>query len=64
MSKGLDGLKHIVVLVMENRSFDHMVGGLKKIDTRRVDRDGVKPGYRRESRSGPAASRLPGPIGA
>lgn len=34
MSKGLDGLKHIVVLMMENRSFDHMVGGLKKIDPR------------------------------
>src|SRR5579859_5224522 len=26
MSKGLDGLQHIVVLVMENRSFDHMLG--------------------------------------
>ena len=30
MSKGLDNLKHIVVLMMENRSFDHMLGGLKK----------------------------------
>jgi phospholipase C len=30
MSKGLDDLKHIVVLMMENRSFDHMLGGLKK----------------------------------
>jgi phospholipase C len=29
MSKGLDNLKHIVVLMMENRSFDHMLGGLK-----------------------------------
>lgn len=28
MSKGLDQLKHIVVLMMENRSFDHMLGGL------------------------------------
>ena len=28
MSKGLDNLKHIVVLMMENRSFDHMLGGL------------------------------------
>ena len=26
---GLDKLKHIVVLMMENRSFDHMLGGLK-----------------------------------
>jgi phospholipase C len=30
MSKGLDNLKHIVVLMMENRSFDHMLGFLKK----------------------------------
>jgi len=30
MSKGLDNLKHIVVLMMENRSFDHMLGGMKK----------------------------------
>lgn len=29
MSKGLDNLRHIVVLMMENRSFDHMLGGLK-----------------------------------
>jgi phospholipase C len=28
MTKGLDNLKHIVVLMMENRSFDHMLGGL------------------------------------
>jgi phospholipase C len=30
MPAGLDALKHIVVLMMENRSFDHMLGGLKK----------------------------------
>ena len=30
MPPGLDALKHIVVLMMENRSFDHMLGGLKK----------------------------------
>ena len=29
MSQGLDNLEHIVVLMMENRSFDHMLGGLK-----------------------------------
>jgi len=29
MSEGLKALKHIVVLMMENRSFDHMLGGLK-----------------------------------
>jgi phospholipase C len=30
MSTGLDNLKHIVVLMMENRSFDHMLSFLKK----------------------------------
>src|SRR5438094_1184253 len=34
MSTGLDQLKHIVVLMMENRSFDHMLGSLKAIDSR------------------------------
>jgi phospholipase C len=29
MSAGLDNLKHIVVLMMSSRSFDHMLGGLK-----------------------------------
>lgn len=30
MPPGLDALKHIVVLMMENRSFDHMLGGLRR----------------------------------
>ena len=30
MPQGLAKLEHIVVLMMENRSFDHMLGGLKK----------------------------------
>ena len=30
MAAGLDNLKHIVVLMMENRSFDHMLGYLKQ----------------------------------
>ena len=30
MPPGLDALKHIVVLMMENRSFDHMLGYLKQ----------------------------------
>ncbi len=30
MTKGLDSLQHIVVLMMENRSFDHMLGDLKQ----------------------------------
>ncbi len=34
MTAGLNSLKHIVVVMMENRSFDHMLGGLKAIDTR------------------------------
>jgi phospholipase C len=28
MSAGLDALKHVVVLMMENRSFDHKLGAL------------------------------------
>jgi phospholipase C len=34
MSAGLQNLKHIVVLMMENRSFDHMLGSLKAVDPR------------------------------
>ncbi|PYV57326.1 MAG: hypothetical protein DMG98_10665 [Acidobacteria bacterium] len=34
MPTGLDQLKHIVVLMMENRSFDHMLGSLKAVDAR------------------------------
>ena len=34
MPQGLDNLKHIVVLMMENRSFDHMLGALKATDPR------------------------------
>ncbi len=34
MPPGLDNLKHIVVLMMENRSFDHMLGSLKAGDAR------------------------------
>ena len=34
MPRGLDALQHIVVLMMENRSFDHMLGGLKKTNPR------------------------------
>lgn len=30
MTAGLANVKHIVVLMMENRSFDHLLGGLKK----------------------------------
>jgi len=34
MPTGLDQLQHIVVLMMENRSFDHMLGSLKAVDNR------------------------------
>lgn len=34
MAAALDNLKHIVVLMMENRSFDHMLGALKAQDPR------------------------------
>lgn len=34
MSQGLDNLKHVVVLMMENRSFDHMLGALRTVDQR------------------------------
>ena len=34
MTAGLQNLKHIVVVMMENRSFDHMLGGLKSQDPR------------------------------
>jgi len=34
MPTGLDSLEHIVVLMMENRSFDHMLGSLTAVDSR------------------------------
>ena len=39
---GLDKLKHIVVLMMENRSFDHMLGALKATDPRIDGLDGTE----------------------
>ena len=40
MPAGLDNLKHIVVLMMENRSFDHMLGSLMATDNRIDGLDG------------------------
>ncbi len=40
MAPGLDKLQHIVVLMMENRSFDHMLGSLKAVNSAI---DGVTP---------------------
>ena len=37
MSVGLQNLKHIVVLMLENRSFDHMLGSLKVVDSRMTE---------------------------
>jgi phospholipase C len=34
VSAGLDNLKHVVVLMMENRAFDHMLGALRAADPR------------------------------
>ncbi len=42
MPAGLDKLKHIVVLMMENRSFDHMLGALKATDARIDGLDGTQ----------------------
>jgi phospholipase C len=39
----LHKIEHIVVLMMENRSFDHMLGFLH-IDEGRDDIDGLRPG--------------------
>jgi phospholipase C len=39
----LEKVKHIVVLMLENRSFDHMLGFLS-LDAGRKDVDGLKPG--------------------
>ena len=54
-----DHIKHVVVLILENRSFDHMLGGLKKVD-------GVNPknsnSYEgREYRQEPGAARCLSP---
>jgi phospholipase C len=43
----LDQIEHIVVLMMENRSFDHMLGYLS-LDGRRDDVDGLRPGMANE----------------
>ncbi|HTM41413.1 MAG TPA: alkaline phosphatase family protein [Terriglobales bacterium] len=41
MATGLDQLKRIVVLMLENRSFDHMLGSLQAVDSRI---DGISAG--------------------
>jgi phospholipase C len=51
MATGLDKLQHIVVLMMENRSFDHMLGSLTAVNPKI---DGVTPDL-----SNPDANRNP-----
>jgi phospholipase C len=42
MPAGLDRLRHLVVLMMENRSFDHMLGALRATDARIDGLDGTQ----------------------
>jgi phospholipase C len=44
MPTGLDQLEHIVVLMMENRSFDHMLGSLTVVDPRIAGITDADPG--------------------
>jgi len=39
---GIKQLQHVVVLMMENRSFDHMLGGLKHINSAIDGLDGTE----------------------
>lgn len=56
MSQGLDRLKHIVVLMMENRSFDHMLGSLKAVN---AQIDGVPNGWNNLDNKGAAVVPQP-----
>jgi phospholipase C len=56
MPPGLDNLKHIVVLMMENRSFDHMLGSLTAVN---ASIDGITPGLSNPDTNGNAVSPQP-----
>ena len=56
MPPGLDQLKHIVVLMMENRSFDHMLGSLKAANPAI---DGVTPDLSNPDTNGNAVKPQP-----
>ncbi len=45
----LEKVDHIVVLMLENRSFDHMLGYLS-LEGGRGDVDGLRPGVRQRVR--------------
>ena len=49
MAPGLDKLRHIVVLMLENRSFDHMLGSLAAVDPRI---DGITAGLNNPDTTG------------
>lgn len=55
MPLGLDKLKHIVVLMMENRSFDHMLGALEATDPRIDGLDGTQSNPDTTGKAAPAA---------
>src|SRR6204780_2704763 len=57
MPAGLDNLKHIVVLMMENRSFDHMLGSLTAVNQQI---DGIVAGLSNPDTTG--ASVQPQPL--
>jgi len=56
MPPGLEQLQHIVVLMMENRSFDHMLGSLKAVDPQI---DGVTPDLSNLDTNGNAVQAQP-----
>lgn len=56
MPSGLDTLKHIVVLMMENRSFDHMLGSLYEVNP---EIDGIKPGLGNSDSNGDIVTPKP-----
>jgi phospholipase C len=53
---GVDQLKHLVVLMMENRSFDHLLGALQETDPRI---DGVKSAHPNPDSTGAPVEPLP-----
>ena len=63
MATGLDRLKHIVVLMMENRSFDHMLGSLKAVNPKIDGLDRAEPIRTQRAQNpvpGAAAGRVSG----
>jgi phospholipase C len=56
MPPGLDNLKHIVVLMMENRSFDHMLGSLTAVNPQI---DGITAGLSNPDSTGAAIQPQP-----